>query len=329
MINPKIPQTTHNFVLKKCTRCGGSFGPENFSYSKSFFFPDGVLPICNSCLKDFLTSQSYSWDAVDKVCQLADIPFVPREWEKIYDANGDDAFPVYAAMFRKDEYEGLGWKEYYDAFKELKEQKTIEEEIPLLREEKFRKLRERCGENYDDEALVYLEDLYNGILMTQNVNGALQTKQAQQLCMISYELEQRIRNGEEFDKLLASYDKLVKVAEFTPKNAKNASDFDSTGELWRWLEKRGWKNKFYDNVTRDIVDETIKNIQAYNQRLYTNESGIGDEISRRIDALKHAAEQESYYDLTQTESLDEFENAGFEELFSDADFEVDLDDDDE
>ena len=112
-------------------------------------------------------------------------------------------------------------------------------------------------------------------------------------------------------------------------NAKNASDFDSTGELWRWLEKRGWKNKFYDNVTRDIVDETIKNIQAYNQRLYTNESGIGDEISRRIDALKHAAEQESYYDLTQTESLDEFENAGFEELFSDADFEVDLDDDDE
>jgi len=80
------------------------------------------------------------------------------------------------------------------------------------------------------------------------------------LCMISYELEQRIRNGEEFDKLLASYDKLVKVAEFTPKNAKNASDFDSTGELWRWLEKRGWKNKFYDNVTRDIVDETIKNI---------------------------------------------------------------------
>jgi len=42
--------------------------------------------------------------------------------------------------------------------------------------------------------------------------------------------------------LLGSYDKLVKIAEFTPKNAKNANDFDSVGELFRWLEKRGWKN---------------------------------------------------------------------------------------
>ncbi|MDT3386807.1 MAG: hypothetical protein LIR46_03435 [Bacteroidota bacterium] len=60
--------------------------------------------------------------------------------------------------------------------------------------------------------------------------------------------------------MLTSYDKLVKTAEFTPKNVKNATDFDSVGELFRWLEKRGWRNKFYDDVTRDIVDETMKNI---------------------------------------------------------------------
>jgi hypothetical protein len=60
--------------------------------------------------------------------------------------------------------------------------------------------------------------------------------------------------------MLSSYDKLVKTAEFTPKNVKNATDFDSVGELFRWLEKRGWRNKFYDDVTRDIVDETMKNI---------------------------------------------------------------------
>ena len=74
------------------------------------------------------------------------------------------------------------------------------------------------------------------------------------------ELDSRIREGVDFDKLLGSYDKLVKVAEFTPKNAKNANDFDSVGELVHWLEKRGWKNKFYDDVTRDVIDETIKNI---------------------------------------------------------------------
>jgi hypothetical protein len=77
---------------------------------------------------------------------------------------------------------------------------------------------------------------------------------------MSYEIDCRIREGVDFDKLLASYDKLVKVAEFTPKNTKNASDFDSVGELVRWLEKRGFKNKYFDGVTRDVVDETIKNV---------------------------------------------------------------------
>jgi hypothetical protein len=59
---------------------------------------------------------------------------------------------------------------------------------------------------------------------------------------------------------LTSYDKLVKTAEFTPKNVKNINDFDSVGELIKWLEKKGWHNTFYDNVTRDVVDETMKNI---------------------------------------------------------------------
>jgi molybdopterin converting factor small subunit len=77
---------------------------------------------------------------------------------------------------------------------------------------------------------------------------------------MSYEIDCRIREGADFDKLLASYDKLVKTAEFTPKNVKNINDFDSVGELIKWLEKKGWRNKFYDNVTRDVVDETIKNI---------------------------------------------------------------------
>ena len=91
--------------------------------------------------------------------------------------------------------------------------------------------------------------IYNGILLTQNINGALQTDQALKLCKISFEIDSRIRGGQDIDKLLSSYDKLVKIAEFTPKNAKNANDFDSMGELIKWLEKKGFKNKFYENRT--------------------------------------------------------------------------------
>ena len=165
-------------------------------------------------------------------------------------------------------------------------------------------------------------------MATQNVSGALQVDQALKLCKMSYEIDSRIRSGEDFDKILASYDKLVRIADFTPKNAKNANDFDSVGELYRWLEKRGWKNKYYDGATRDVVDETIKNIQAWNQRLYTEESGIGDEITRRIEALKTAKELEDNYFITDEntqDELDKYQNDGFDRLFSDEDFNTGVD----
>ena len=47
---------------------------------------------------------------------------------------------------------------------------------------------------------------------------------------MSYEIDRRIEEGSDFDKLLSSYDKLVKAAEFTPKNVKNINDFDTFGE---------------------------------------------------------------------------------------------------
>ena len=124
--------------------------------------------------------------------------------------------------------------------------------------------------------------------------------------------------------MLSSYDKLVKIADFTPRNAKNATDFESVGELFHWLEKRGWKNKFYDDVTRDIVDETIKSIQAFNQRLYTNETGIGEEITRRIEALNGIMTEEAIYDTDGEYDLDNFVNEGFNDLMSN-DFKEDID----
>lgn len=328
-LEPKIKHN-YGFTIKKCNRCGGSFGPENFSPTRSIFSNDGYLPICNTCLNNFLRENDFDWRAIDKICQYADIPFIPKEWERIKEmADEENLFSTYATIFQGEEYEGLGWDSYYKQFKSLKEVGLIEDELPKLRDEKFKKLREKWGGNYADEDLVYLEGLYTGLLATQNVNGALQVDQAQKICKISFEIDSRIREGADFDKLLTSYDKLVKTAEFTPKNVKNATDFDSVGELFRWLEKRGWKNKFFDNVTRDIVDETMKNVQNFTQRLYTNETGISEEIDRRVTALQSAKELEDYYDTNKEYDLDEYDNAGYEELMKGEEFNPSLGDEDE
>ena len=320
-----------SFTLKSCCKCGQMFGEEGFAPTKSLFFPDGVITICNDCVERDLAAHDWDWDYIDKMCQMADIPFIPKEWERLRKMNDKEVFYRYATIFLASEYEGIGWSDYYKAFKELKEAGTIEEELPEIAEKRERELKEKWGANYDKEALQYLEGLFHGLMTTQNVNGALQIDQAKKICKMSYEVDRRIEEGSDFDKLLASYDKLVKAAEFTPKNVKNINDFDTFGEAIKWLEKKGWRNTFYDGVTRDIVDESMKNFQNFNQRLYTNESSIGEEITRRLDALKHTAEieNESYYGTDKKYDLDAFEQEGYDVVFEgeDEDFKAKVEDD--
>ena len=314
-LQPNI-QRKNKFTLKKCSKCGQMFGPESFAPTKSVFYPDGVIPLCNDCVNTLIDTNEFKWNVVNKICQMADIPFIPKEWERQAAMDVHDVFYRYATIFESTEYEGLDWSTYNEAFLKLKRQQNLESELPLLAEDRRKKLKEKWGKNYDDEALQYLEGLFNGLLSTQNVNGALQIDQALKLCKMSYEIDERIAGGEDFDKLLSSYDKLVKSAEFTPKNAKNINDFDTAGEMTKWMEKRGWRNTFYDGESRDIVDETLKNFENFNQRLYTNESNIAEQIEQRIKNLQSAADMENYYDTDKSYDLDAFERDGLEQLFS-------------
>jgi hypothetical protein len=272
------------------------------------------MPVCNDCIGKILRAADYNWEKIDAGCRWVDIPFIVREWERLVELNGvENTWPVYANVFAQDIYKGIGWSDYFKQYQKLREAGMLEDEVPLINQKKIDDLKRKWGSNYSEEELFYLEDLYKGLLATQNVNGALQVDQAQKICKLSLEIDSRIRAGDkDVDKFLSSYDKLVKTAEFTPKNTKNAIDFDSFAEVGMWLEKRGRQNKFYDNTTRDIIDETIKTIENYNQRLYINEGGIGDEITQRLKALQNATEMEQgLYDLPTEVDLDEFENQAF------------------
>ena len=316
---PVIPKINNQMAAgssKRCEKCGRLLPLSQFSISHSQFYPDHRLPLCNGCIAEIIDAGGNNWEIVDKVCQWADIPFVVKEWERVQEITlPTETWATYAKIFADQEYEGLGWGHYYQQYKRLKETGLIEEEIPQLRERHYAELRRKWGENYDDEELNHLEDLYRGLMNTQNISGALQIDQAQKLCKLSLEIDNRIRAGDkEVDKFMSSYDKIIKSAEFTPKNAKNATDFDSFAEVAYWLEKHGKINKFYDNVTRDVIDESLKNIENYNQRLYINEGGIGEEITQRLSALKAAntIEQSSgIYDVQPDFNPDEYDNDAY------------------
>ena len=308
-----------------CVECGEPYvvgGTGGTAGTSSKFLPinnflfDGYLPICNFCIEKRIKvacekNNATPWNIRDELCQLLNIGFNPSLWEKLFKTHKFKTFIVYANMMHDTEYEKVDWRTLNKKYVALEEAQLLDEEVPELLEEKVRKLQEKWGGNYCPEELVYLENLYKGIMKSQSVNGDLQIDNAKKICKIALLIDQRIAAGSDFDKVLGTYDKLIKISDFIPKNSKNSGDFDSVGELFGWLEKAGWMNKFYDGVPQDIVDNTMKNFQSYVRNLYVNENAMPEEIDRRLEALKHVAELENkFYDEEEVD-YDKYELEGY------------------
>lgn len=279
-----------NDLFKTCVKCGDLKARGEFPVvSNHMFYKDGASPVCSSCIQDILIARDFAWEAVNKVCQLLDIPFVPKEFERLKKAHGMNVFPYYANRFQGQEFETLDWAAYDQRFKELKKAKLIERELPELSQERYKRLRTKWGGNYDAEQLEQLEILLNGIIATQSVTGALHIDQAKKICKISLQIDDAIAASEDTSRVIQSYEKMIKLAEFTPENVKDANDFSSFSEVAAWLERRGWLNKYYEGASKDIVDEVLDNIQKFTRKLYIEESSMGDQITDRIRALESAA----------------------------------------
>lgn len=276
-------------ATKKCLLCKEDKSLANFIGIRSQLL-NGTMPICRKCIANLIAKRKDEdrWNIVNKLCQLADIPFVPEEFEKIYKAHGTDAFGNYCYIFREKPYCDLDWSIYNEAYLQLKKEERLEDGLPEIKAEKQRNLRNRWGQDYDEEELIYLENLYQGIVNTTGIVGALNEDQVLKLCKVSLIIEQKIRAGVEFDKDLKAYNDLCKQAGISTQTIKEGSEFNSIGEVWAYLEKLGYKVKYYDGATRDEVDKTMKDIQYWTRYLYINETGIADEIAERIENLKTA-----------------------------------------
>ena len=63
---------------KKCQKCGEEKSTANYIACKSIIH-NGSLPICRDCISKIIAAAApeQNWNTVDKLCQWADIPFVP------------------------------------------------------------------------------------------------------------------------------------------------------------------------------------------------------------------------------------------------------------
>lgn len=212
---------------------------------------------------------------------------------------------------------------YNEAYRVLNEENRVEDALPAYREKQKKQLLAKWGQQYDDSELEYLENLHQGLLNSQNIAGALMEDQALKLCKLSLIIEIKMREGADFSRDLKAYDDLLKSSNLSPKVIKDANEFSSVGEVFAYLEKKGWVNPYYDEVNRDEVDFSIKDIKYWLQYLYVNETGVAEEIEHRIENLKAAAAL-SGQKFDKQEFLKYMQDQGSAPIDMEEEFEVDI-----
>lgn len=295
---------------KSCTKCGTYLTGASYYSTKSKFFPDGLLPICKMCLSEMVGFES--WTSMDKFCQWADYPFDPAVWSKMSVELGAKAFDAYVKGYTSDsEYALLDWGQCYEEWGKLLKTGEYSEKIPEISSARMAQLEANWGKGYAKEDLVYMEKFLKEQCSAHNIITPTQMDAARTIAKLSVRISHKIEEGADIDKDIASYDKEMKIGGFTSENVRNMSDFESIGELIAYLEKRGWKNPYYDGAPKDVVDTTIANMQGYYRRIVMGESSLKDVVEQRITSL--GLNQPGDLDLSDAD-LDRYENEGFNEI---------------
>lgn len=271
-------------VIKECIRCGKSFKIEMFPYTNSPYFNGKRADLCMNCIEEQIDGENL--ESVDKVCQWLDYPLLMGDWLQLFKVHREKTFRQYSEMFSQGTFEGLDWSAANERTKEVIDQGLLDDVVPEFNEQWVEEMRRKWQYDGDVEDFRHLEELHRELLRTQNVITGVQADAALKMCKLSLLADNLIRQGQSPKDYIATYQNLAKNSDFTPKNAKNAGDFDSVGELYLWLEKAGWPRKFYDFEVRDVVDKTISNIQNYLRRLVLGESSLAEEVERRLQGIK-------------------------------------------
>lgn len=171
----------------------------------------------------------------------------------------------------------------------------------------------KWGSNYTFEELIQLESLFTSTLKANDVSNPMQKDAIKKACKMSIALDRAIMGSEsrEINELSRAYQNFVKVAKIDDLITASSQDvIANVAQLVQFIEDQGYQFEYYDQVDRDIVDKSLKDMQAFTRRLVTDSTGLDvifETISsslKREDAIKEDAasyEQVPLEDLYETE----------------------------
>lgn len=172
-------------------------------------------------------------------------------------------------------------------------------------------LRLKWGKTYKPEEWIKLEQLYEEMMASYDIQGAGHIDTLKLVCKTSLKANQLIDIGdvEGFQKMQKAYDSLMKAGKFTAaQNKAESGDFvDSIGELIELCEKEGYIERYYIESPKDKVDLTIQDMQRYTKTLIEEETNLSimvEKALREIDKEDKADAENNENDIVDDIDID-------------------------
>lgn len=173
------------------------------------------------------------------------------------------------------------------------EQSSVEIDIDLTDEDKTY-LCLKWGKAYKPNEWVSLEQLYNEMLESYDIQAAGDINTLKLACKTSLKANQLLDMGdiEGAQKVTKMYDSLMKSGKWTAaqNKAESNDDFNSIGELVALCERQGFIPRYYTDGPQDKLDRVIEDMQRYTHDLIANETNLNIIVE---SAAKQLIEEEA------------------------------------
>ena len=220
--------------------------------------------------------------------------------------------PVYAAPPPQDDY----FAEQYGGDDDLSMELTDEDKTYL---------RLKWGKAYKPEEWIKLEQLYEEMMSSYDIQGAGHIDTLKLICKTSLKANQLIDMGdvEGFQKMSKVYDSLMKSGKFTAaQNKAEQGEFvDSVGELIELCEKQGYIERFYIESPNDKVDLTIQDMQRYTRTLIEEETNLSNMVEQALKQIQKEDEDAENSQELDIVDEDDINLEDIEKSLKDEDFE--------
>lgn len=159
-----------------------------------------------------------------------------------------------------------------------------------LTDEDKKYLRLKWGKTYRPEEWIRLEQLYNDMMQSYDIQTAGHIDTLKKICKTSLKSDQLLDIGDVdgAQKMIKMYDTLMKSGKFTEaqNKAEKGDIVDSVSEIVNMCEKDGFIPRYYVDGPQDKVDRVLEDLQKYTRTLVVEEMGLGPMIEKVAKQLE-------------------------------------------